>query len=82
MNIQQIINREIKYDYIGQAQTALDAYDLTLADLNTYEPIGRSNHQVLDTIYTKRFGEKANLLKHKFTCLCGHVIVEQCSMSN
>ena len=78
MNIQQIINREIKYNYLDRVQSSLNAYDITLADLKTYERVGRSNHGVPDTIYATRFGKKAGIPKHQHSCLCGHAIVEQC----
>ena len=78
MNIQQIINREIKYNYLDKVQASLDAYDITLADLKTYERVGKSNHGVPDTIYTQRFGKKAGIPEHQHSCLCEHAIVEQC----
>ena len=78
MNIQQIINREIKYKYLDRVQASLDAYDITLADLQTYEPIGKSNHGFPNTIFTKRFGKQTKIPEHQHSCLCEHAIVEQC----
>jgi len=78
MNIQQIINREIKYKYLDRVQASLDAYDITLADLQTYEPVGKSNHGFPNTIFTKRFGKQTKIPEHQHSCLCEHAIVEQC----
>ena len=78
MNIQQIINREIKYKYLDRVQASLDAYDITLADLKTYEPVGKSNHGFPNTIFTKRFGKQTKIPEHQHSCLCEHAIVEQC----
>ena len=78
MNIQQIINREIKYNYLDRVQASLDAYDITLTDLKTYEPVGKSNHGFPNTIFTKRFGKQTKLPEHQHSCLCEHAIVEQC----
>ena len=78
MNIQQIINREIKYNYLNKVQASLDAYGMTLADLKTYERVGKSYYGFPDTIFTKRFGKKTNLPEHQHSCLCEHDIVQQC----
>ena len=78
MNIQKIVSGQIRYNYLDRVKASLSARNLTFNDLKTHERVGRSNHNVPDTIYMKKFGKTAKLPEHQNVCLCGHAIVEQC----
>ena len=78
MNIDAIIRREQKYNYLDNVQASLEKFGLTLSDLKTYKRVGRSNHGEPDAIFKQNFGKDCKLPEHKCTCLCGHYIVEQC----
>lgn len=78
MNIDAIVSRTKKYDYLNRVEAELKLIGLQLNDLKTYERIGRSNYGKTDTIYKKRFGEASPIPEHHNFCLCGHRIKEQC----
>ena len=79
MNIDKILNQEIKYNYLDRVEDALKAKGLTFKDLKCYERCGRSKNGLKpDTIFKNKFGENVKPPDFKPTCLCGHRIVEQC----
>ena len=78
MNIQKIIAKEIKYNYLNRVQDSLSEYGLTLSDLQTYKRVGTSIYGVPDFTYDQRFGKDADLPDEQEFCLCGHGIVQQC----
>ena len=79
MNIDKILNQEIKYNYLDRVEDALKANGLTFKDLKSYERCGRSKNGLKpDTIFKNKFGENVKPPDFKPTCLCGHRILEQC----
>ena len=78
MNIQKIIAKEVKYNYLNRVQDSLSDDGLTLSDLQTYKRVGTSIHGVPDYIYEQHFGKDADLPDEQEFCLCGHGIVQQC----
>ena len=80
MNIDKIIRREKRYNYLDNVQASLSEFGLTLTDLKTYKRVGRSNGGDADTIFKQNFGKDCKLPDHRNVCLCGHQIVEQCCL--
>ena len=79
MNIDKILNQEIKYNYLDKVEDGLKAKGLTFKDLKKYERCGRSWAGMKpNTIFKNKFGENAKTPDYKPTCLCGHRILEQC----
>ena len=78
MNIDAIIRREQKYNYLDAVKASLNKFGLRLEDLKTYKRVGKSNHGVPDTIFKQNFGKDCKLPEHQNACICGHHIVEQC----
>ena len=79
MNIESIIKRVKKYDYLDKVESALSHKGLTLNDLKSYERIGRAKDgETPDTIFTSRYGKHCQTPTFQRHCLCGHRIQEQC----
>ena len=78
MNIDAIIRREQRYNYLDAVKASLNKFGLRLEDLKNYKRVGKSNHGVPDTIFKQNFGKDCKLPEHQNACICGHHIVEQC----
>ena len=58
MNIDKILNQEIKYNYLDRVEDALKVRGLTFKDLKGYQRSGRSWAGMKpDTIFKNKFGE-------------------------
>ena len=79
MNIDKIINGELKYNYLDRVNDGLKELGLNFQDLKNYTRSGRSFAGLKpDKVFTDKFGKDVKPPNFKPSCLCGHRIVEQC----
>ena len=77
-NIDKILRRELKYKYLNNVKNGLAEYNLTFKDLNNYVRCGRTPADCKpDKVFVDRFGD-VKPPEHRYVCLCGHRIKEQC----
>jgi hypothetical protein len=78
MNIDKILRRELKYKYLNNVENGLNEYNLTFKELNNYVRCGRKQSESKpNKVFVDRFGD-VKPPEHRYVCLCGHKIMEQC----